>query len=62
MHPIDLLRTLQSCRRHFGTRWARTVAVRAGWRNYIYVLIDTDRGATGLGEASLGGKPALSWA
>ena len=34
----------------------RTVAVSAGWRNYIYVLIDTDRGATGLGEASLGGQ------
>lgn len=34
----------------------RTVAVGAGWRNYIYVLIDTDRGVTGLGEASLGGQ------
>jgi galactonate dehydratase len=34
----------------------RTVAVGAGWRNYIYVLIDTDQGVTGLGEASLGGQ------
>ena len=34
----------------------RTVAVGAGWRNYVYVLIDTDRGITGLGEASLGGQ------
>ena len=34
----------------------RTVAVGAGWRNYIYVLIDTDGGITGLGEASLGGQ------
>jgi len=34
----------------------RTVAVGAGWRNYVYVLIDTDRGVTGLGEASLGGQ------
>lgn len=34
----------------------RTVAVGAGWRNYVYVLIDTDGGITGLGEASLGGQ------
>jgi galactonate dehydratase len=34
----------------------RTVAVGAGWRNYVYVLIDTDQGITGLGEASLGGQ------
>jgi galactonate dehydratase len=34
----------------------RTVAVGAGWRNYVYVLVDTDRGITGLGEASLGGQ------
>jgi galactonate dehydratase len=34
----------------------RTVAVGAGWRNYVYVLIDTDRGLVGLGEASLGGQ------
>jgi galactonate dehydratase len=34
----------------------RTVAVGAGWRNYVYVLLDTDQGITGLGEASLGGQ------
>lgn len=34
----------------------RTVAVAAGWRNYVYVLLDTDDGITGLGEASLGGQ------
>lgn len=34
----------------------RTVAVAAGWRNYVYVLIDTEDGITGLGEASLGGQ------
>jgi galactonate dehydratase len=34
----------------------RTVTVGAGWRNYIFVLIDTDDGFTGLGEASLGGQ------
>lgn len=34
----------------------RTVAVGAGWRNYVYVLIDTGDGHTGLGEASLGGQ------
>lgn len=34
----------------------RTVVVGAGWRNYIFVLIDTDDGLTGLGEASLGGQ------
>jgi galactonate dehydratase len=33
-----------------------TVAVGAGWRNYVFVLIDTDDGFTGLGEASLGGQ------
>ena len=34
----------------------RTVAVGAGWRNYVYVLLDTSDGITGLGEASLGGQ------
>ena len=34
----------------------RTLAVGAGWRNYIFVLVDTDDGLTGLGEASLGGQ------
>ncbi len=34
----------------------RTVAVGAGWRNYVFVLIDTDGGLTGLGEASIGGQ------
>jgi galactonate dehydratase len=34
----------------------RTVAVGAGWRNYLYVLVETDQGLTGLGEASLGGQ------
>ena len=34
----------------------RTVTVGAGWRNYIYVQVDTDQGITGLGEASLGGQ------
>jgi galactonate dehydratase len=34
----------------------RTVAVGAGWRNYVYVLIETDQGLTGLGEVSLGGQ------
>ncbi len=34
----------------------RTIAVGAGWRNYVYVLIDTDAGITGLGEASIGGQ------
>jgi galactonate dehydratase len=34
----------------------RTVTVGAGWRNYIFVLVDTDDGLTGLGEASLGGQ------
>ena len=36
----------------------RTVTVGAGWRNYIYVLLDTNIGVTGLGEASLGGQTA----
>ncbi|MEA2585735.1 MAG: hypothetical protein QOF33_3820, partial [Thermomicrobiales bacterium] len=27
----------------------RTVAVGAGWRNYVFVLVDTDGGVTGLG-------------
>lgn len=34
----------------------RAVAVGAGWRNYVFVLVDTDQGVTGLGEASLGGQ------
>ncbi|HYO30295.1 MAG TPA: galactonate dehydratase [Thermomicrobiales bacterium] len=34
----------------------RTVAVGAGWRNYVYVLLDTSDGISGLGEASLGGQ------
>lgn len=34
----------------------RSVTVGAGWRNSIFVLIDTDDGLTGLGEASLGGQ------
>ncbi len=34
----------------------RTVAVGAGWRNYVYVLLDTSDGITGFGEASLGGQ------
>jgi galactonate dehydratase len=34
----------------------RTLAIGAGWRNYIFVLIETDDGLTGLGEASLGGQ------
>lgn len=34
----------------------RTVVVGAGWRNYIFVLLDTNIGITGLGEASLGGQ------
>lgn len=34
----------------------RTVVVGAGWRNYVFVLIDTDDSLTGLGEASLGGQ------
>ena len=34
----------------------RTVAVGAGWRNDIFVLVDTDDGLTGLSEASLGGQ------
>ena len=34
----------------------RTVTVGAGWRNYIYVLLETSDGLTGLGEASLGGQ------
>lgn len=34
----------------------RTVAVGAGWRNYVFVLINTDAGITGLGEASIGGQ------
>jgi galactonate dehydratase len=34
----------------------RTVVVGAGWRNYVFVLVDTDDGLTGLGEASLGGQ------
>ncbi len=34
----------------------RTVAVGAGWRNYVFVLIDTDAGITGLGEASIAGQ------
>ena len=34
----------------------RTVAVGAGWRNYVFVLVETDDGLTGLGEASLGGQ------
>jgi galactonate dehydratase len=37
-------------------RGVRTVAVGAGWRNYVFVLVDTDDGITGLGEASLGGQ------
>lgn len=34
----------------------RTVAVGAGWRNYVYVQIETDGGIVGLGEASIGGQ------
>ncbi len=34
----------------------RTVVIGAGWRNYVFVLVDTDMGLTGLGEASLGGQ------
>lgn len=34
----------------------RTIAVGAGWRNYVFVLIETSDGITGLGEASLGGQ------
>jgi galactonate dehydratase len=34
----------------------RTVVVGAGWRNYVFVLLDTDGGITGLGEASIGGQ------
>jgi galactonate dehydratase len=34
----------------------RTVAVGAGWRNYVFVQIETNLGITGLGEASLGGQ------
>jgi galactonate dehydratase len=34
----------------------RTLTVGAGWRNYVFVLVDTDEGLTGLGEASLGGQ------
>lgn len=34
----------------------RAVAVGAGWRNYIYIIIETNEGITGLGEASLGGQ------
>lgn len=34
----------------------RTVAVGAGWRNYVFVLVETDIGLTGVGEASLGGQ------
>ncbi|MFN8677714.1 MAG: galactonate dehydratase [Thermomicrobiales bacterium] len=34
----------------------RTVVVGAGWRNYLFVLVDTSDGLTGLGEASLGGQ------
>ena len=34
----------------------RSIAVGAGWRNYVFVLIDTDAGLTGLGEASIGGQ------
>lgn len=33
-----------------------TIAVGAGWRNYVFVLVKTDQGITGLGEASLGGQ------
>ena len=32
------------------------VVVGAGWRNYVFVLVETDAGLTGLGEASLGGQ------
>ncbi len=34
----------------------RTVAVGAGWRNYLFVVVETDEGLSGLGEASLGGQ------
>jgi galactonate dehydratase len=34
----------------------RTITVGAGWRNYIFVLVETNMGITGLGEASLGGQ------
>jgi galactonate dehydratase len=34
----------------------KTVAVGAGWRNYVYVMLETDGGIIGLGEASLGGQ------
>ena len=34
----------------------RTVAVGTGWRNYVFVLLDTSDGLTGLGEASLAGQ------
>jgi galactonate dehydratase len=34
----------------------RAVVVGAGWRNYVFVLVETSDGLTGLGEASLGGQ------
>lgn len=34
----------------------RAVAVGAGWRNCVFVLIDVDNGVVGLGEASLDGQ------
>ncbi len=34
----------------------RTVVVGAGWRNYVFVQIETDEGLAGLGEASLAGQ------
>jgi len=36
----------------------RAVTVGAGWRNYIFVLIDPEDGFPGLGEASPG-PPAI---
>ena len=32
----------------------RTVIVDAGWRNWVFVIVDTDEHLTGYGECTLG--------
>ncbi|CAN5655066.1 galactonate dehydratase [soil metagenome] len=34
----------------------QTIPVGAAWRNYLFILIETDEGLTGLGESSLAGQ------
>jgi galactonate dehydratase len=39
-----------------GITAVRTRLTFGGWRNWVFVQVETDEGLTGLGEATLGGK------